>query len=226
MVSTKVGVIALAVLLWGSLAQAAVDLAGRVVRVMDGDTVVLLDSDKAEHKIRLAGIDAPETGQEFGTKAKQHLLALVGGDPVTVAWQKRDKYGRIVGKLIRDGTDVNLAMVRAGFAWWYQKYANEQAPVDRVLYAAAEGKAKAERLGLWADKAPLAPWDWRHPSSETRPPRNARAGPARSASGPRGAVTACGRAEPSATCRAGSRAPWPATPTLTWSRQLRRAPGA
>jgi len=168
MVSTKVGVIALMVLLWGSLAQAAVDLAGRVVRVMDGDTVVLLGSDKAEQKIRLAGIDAPETGQEFGTKAKQHLLALVGGDPVTVAWQKRDKYGRIVGKLVRDGTDVNLAMVRAGFAWWYQKYANEQAPVDRALYAAAEGKAKAERTGLWADKAPLAPWDWRHPSSETK----------------------------------------------------------
>jgi endonuclease YncB( thermonuclease family) len=168
MVPTKVGAIALAVLLWGSLAQGAVDLAGRVVRVTDGDTVVLLDSDKAEHKIRLAGIDAPETGQEFGTKAKQHLLALVGGDPVTVAWQKRDRYGRIVGKLVRDGTDVNLAMVRAGFAWWYQQYANEQAPVDRVLYAAAEGKAKAERLGLWADKAPLAPWDWRHPSAESR----------------------------------------------------------
>ena len=167
MAAVKAGALALVVFLWGSLAHAAVDLAGRVVRVVDGDTVVLLDGDKAQHKIRLAGIDAPETGQEFGTKAKQHLLDLVGGDEITVAWQKRDKYGRIVGKLVHDGTDVNLAMVRSGFAWWYRKYAGEQSPLDQVHYEAAQERAKTERVGLWADKAPLAPWDWRPMSKST-----------------------------------------------------------
>lgn len=168
MTATKAGALALVVFLWGSQADAAASLAGRVVRVVDGDTVVLLDGDKVQHKIRLAGIDAPETGQEFGTKAKQHLLDLVGGDEVTVAWQKRDKYGRIVGKLVHDGTDVNLAMVRSGFAWWYRKYSSEQSPVDRAHYAAAEEKARTARVGLWADKAPFAPWEWRPMSKSTQ----------------------------------------------------------
>jgi micrococcal nuclease len=166
MTAMKAGALALVVVLWGSLAQAGTDLAGRVVRVLDGDTVVLLDRGMAQHKIRLAGIDAPETGQEFGTRAKQHL-DLVGGNEITVAWQKRDKYGRIVGKLVYDGIDVNLAMVRSGFAWWYRTYAGEQSSVDRLQYAAAQERAQTEKIGLWTDKAPLAPWEWRHQPAPT-----------------------------------------------------------
>jgi micrococcal nuclease len=174
------------VLLWGPLANAAVDLTGRVVRVVDGDTVILLDGEKTQHRIRLAGIDAPESGQEFGTRAKQHLLALVGGDQVTVAWHKRDKYGRIVGKLIRDGADLNLAMVRAGFAWWYRKYAQEQVPMDQARYEQAEVKAKAENVGLWTDKAPLAPWDWRRRPAMTEGQRECQCGTGAVCVGPKG----------------------------------------
>jgi micrococcal nuclease len=117
------------------------------------------------HRIRLAGIDAPESGQAFGTKAKQRLLELVGGLVVTVDWHKRDKYKRTVGKLVHQERDVNLAMVEGGFAWWYRNYAGEQSKTDQVLYEAAERQARTNRSGLWRDPKPMPPWEWRH-----RPP--------------------------------------------------------
>jgi len=144
-----------------SPALSADTLTGKVVRVVDGDTLYVLDADKTQHKIRLAGIDAPEQGQPFGTKAKEALLDLVAGKVVEVDWQKRDRYKRIVGKVIHDGRDVNLAMVRSGLAWWYRKYADEQSRADRQIYEAAEDRARAERQGLWADPAPVPPWEWR-----------------------------------------------------------------
>ena len=144
-----------------SVGASADNLSGTVVRVLEGDTVDVLAVDKPLHLVRLAGIDAPERGQPFGTKAKQHLLALVGGDPVVVEWHKRDRYRRIVGKIMIDGSDANLAMVEAGFAWWYREYAGEQSRVDRGLYEAAESRARRQRIGLWSDPRPIAPWAWR-----------------------------------------------------------------
>ena len=137
-------------------------LTGRVVKVTDGDTVRVLDASKTEHKVRLAGIDAPETNQAFGQKSKEALSALVAGQQVEVNWHKRDRYGRKVGKIIDDGRDVNLAQVRNGMAWWYRKYKDEQSPGDQMLYEAAEGKARMGKVGLWGDPDPIAPWDFRH----------------------------------------------------------------
>ena len=76
-------------------------------------------------------------------------------------WDKLDRYGRTVGKILSDAQDVNLALVRDGMCWWYRKYANEQSPVDRGLYEAAETAARNKRKGLWVDPEPVAPWDWR-----------------------------------------------------------------
>lgn len=132
-----------------------------MVKVSDGDTVHVLDTHRQLHKIRLAGIDAPETGQAFGRKAKAYLLQLVAGKQVEVEGNKRDRYQRVVGKIIHGGRDVNLALVRAGLAWWYRKYAREQSAADQVLYEAAEDKARAKGVGLWGEPAPVAPWDWR-----------------------------------------------------------------
>jgi micrococcal nuclease len=140
---------------------AADTLTGALVRVLDGDTVEVRDAGNDLHRIRLAGIDAPESGQPFGTQAKRHLLALVGGASVTVDWHKRDRYGRIVGKVMRDGADANLALVEAGFAWWYREYQREQSPRDRELYAAAESRARTRGAGLWADPRAIPPWEWR-----------------------------------------------------------------
>ncbi|MFB1487686.1 MULTISPECIES: thermonuclease family protein [unclassified Thiocapsa] len=136
-------------------------LVGTVVRILDGDTVEVLDARKRTHRVRLAGIDAPESKQPFGAKSKRVLSSLVGGETVAVDWHKRDRYDRLVGKIMLDGADMNLALVRAGYAWWYREYAGEQSPSDRGLYAAAEKAARRDGVGLWADPRPIAPWDWR-----------------------------------------------------------------
>ena len=142
-------------------ASQADTLTGKVVKITDGDTMVVLDAENTQHKIRLSGIDAPETNQPFGKRSKEALSALVAGQRVEVDWHKHDRYGRIVGKVIAQGKDVNLAQVRTGMAWWYRKYADEQSLVDQGLYAAAEAKARVSGVGLWGDMEPIPPWDWR-----------------------------------------------------------------
>lgn len=136
-------------------------LVGKVVAVADGDTITVLDDTKVQHKIRLAGIDAPERKQPFGQRAKEQLSDLVFGKSVQVETEKVDRYGRQIGKVLIDGRDANLAMVTAGMAWHYKKYQTEQAPSDRLMYASAEEHARAGRVGLWREPAPVAPWDWR-----------------------------------------------------------------
>ena len=142
-------------------------LTGRVVGVTDGDTVTVLDAGNTTYKIRLAGIDAPEKQQPFGQASKQALSERVYGKEVAVEWQKRDRYGRIVGKVTVNHTDACLAQVTAGLAWHYKKYEKEQAPEDRTAYAAAEGQARAAHRGLWADTDPVPPWEWRHHKGNT-----------------------------------------------------------
>ena len=142
---------------------------GRVVSVADGDTVTVLDSSNAQHKIRLSGIDAPERAQPFGRKARERLAELVAGKSVEVETDKTDRYGRSVGKIVLNGTDVNLAMVVAGFAWHYKAYAKEQSAVDRRLYADAESDARQARRGLWFDVDPVAPWEWRARKRSEKP---------------------------------------------------------
>ena len=141
-------------------------LEGRVVRIIDGDTLVVLVQDgegMREEKIRAAGIDCPERKQPWGNRAKQGLSDLAFGKEVEVEWKKRDRYKRIVGKVIAGDppADANLALVRAGLCWWYRKYAHEQEPVDQALYESAEDRARGERRGLWADPDPVPPWEWR-----------------------------------------------------------------
>ena len=153
--------ISLMLLLLFPIVVSADTLIGKVVKITDGDTLVVLDAGNTQHKIRLSGIDAPESNQPFGKRSKEALSALVAGQRVEVDWHKHDRYGRIVGKVIAQGKDVNLAQIRMGMAWWYRKYADEQSRVDQGLYAAAEAKARMTGVGLWKDKDPIAPWDWR-----------------------------------------------------------------
>jgi len=134
----------------------AFDLSGRVVRVADGDTVSVLDATNTQHRIRLFGIDTPERDQPYGSAAKRALADLVGDRNVGVVVVATDDYGRQVGTLYRDETNINLAMVAAGHAWWYRHYA----PHERRLEI-AEQAARERRLGLWATPHPVPPWDWR-----------------------------------------------------------------
>ena len=136
-------------------------LTGKVVKITDGDTLTILDANYKEHKIRLAGIDAPERKQAYGLASRKHLASIVVGQQVTVEYQKRDRYGRILGKVLVDGIDACLEQVKAGFAWHYKKYQHEQSLEDRQLYADAENKARDARLGLWRENNPTPPWEHR-----------------------------------------------------------------
>lgn len=144
-----------------AMAASAAQLDGRVIGVSDGDTLTVLDSTRSQHKVRLAGIDAPEKKQPFGNRSRQHLADLVFQKQVLVEWSKRDRYGRIVGKVLVAGQDVSLKQITAGLAWHYKAYQHEQTSEDRALYADSEDAARAKRIGLWQDSAPVAPWNFR-----------------------------------------------------------------
>ncbi|MCV0437448.1 MAG: thermonuclease family protein [Hydrogenophaga sp.] len=139
----------------------AQNLVGEVVAIADGDTLTVLDADRVQHKIRLAGIDAPERKQPFGQRSRQMLADLVFRKQVEVLTEKKDRYGRTIGKVMHQGRDVNLILVAQGMAWHYKQYAREQSAIDRQLYAQAEDEARAQRRGLWADSHPIPPWSWR-----------------------------------------------------------------
>ncbi|NMG50039.1 nuclease [Azoarcus communis] len=152
----------------GSLqTSSAYELTGRIVSVADGDTVTLLDANLRQHKIRLSGIDAPEKRQPFGNRSRLQLGALVFGKQVTADCPKTDRYKRAVCRLEVDGIDANLAQLEAGMAWHYKAYAREQRAPDRRRYAQAEERARDDRQGLWADRAPVAPWDFRKARKNT-----------------------------------------------------------
>ncbi len=137
-------------------------ITGRVVAVADGDTITVLDADKVQHKIRLSGIDAPEKKQAFGNRSKESLSDMVFERTVNVETEKRDRYGREIGKVLFDGKDVNLVQVERGMAWFYRQYEREQPRNDRRLYEAAEQAARAGKRGLWNDADPVPPWEFRH----------------------------------------------------------------
>ena len=146
-------------------------LAGRVVSVADGDTITVLDSTDTQHRIRLEGIDAPESHQAFGSRSKQNLSAMVFGKYVMVVYQKTDQYGRLVGKILLDGRDINLEQVKGGMAWHYKEYQREQTPEDRELYARAEDEARSARRGLWVDENPTEPSQFRREQRQERQSR-------------------------------------------------------
>lgn len=130
---------------------------GRVVRVLDGDTVAVLTSQKEQIRVRLAEIDAPEKNQPFGMKAKKMLSDLIFARDVSVVKIDTDRYGRTVGRIYQGQTDVNLEMVKAGGAWAYTKYLTDSA------FLPAEDAARASKLGLWAlpEDQRIPPWQWR-----------------------------------------------------------------
>lgn len=143
------------VVCWGD------SFSGRVVGVSDGDTVTVLVNGHDQYKIRIAGIDAPEKKQPFGQRAKALMSDMVYGRDVTVNWDKRDRFGRTVGVVLVSGQDAGKSMLLAGLAWHYKKYQGDQSQLDRERYSAAEGVARSERVGLWVDKDPVPPWEWR-----------------------------------------------------------------
>ena len=154
----------------GPIAQAET-LAGWVTHIAGGDTITVQDYSNQQHQVGLLGIDAPEKYQAFGNRSHQNLGALLNGRDVAVIWQKRDRHGRIIGKVMiapsgsscrspRDcpkTLDAGLEQIKAGQAWWDRSQAKEQTPEDRSMYEQAEFQAKIHRNGLWAGSNQLPP---------------------------------------------------------------------
>lgn len=151
-----------------SLTIPARRVACQVVGIMDGDTIKVR-VDGVQTTVRLEGIDAPERKQAYGTKAKEQLAALLEGKAVSIVPQGKDRYGRVLARVMAVGgmskseirnpkaeaVDVNVAMVRSGYAWQFVRY-------DRSAeLAAAQRDAAAAKRGLWQDPEPVAPWVWR-----------------------------------------------------------------
>ncbi|ENN4450167.1 thermonuclease family protein [Salmonella enterica subsp. enterica serovar Typhimurium] len=142
----------------GILSTLNQEIQGKVIRVLDGDTIEVLQ-DKKPIRVRLANIDAPEKKQAFGRWSTNQLKALLAGQSVTVSYTytQTDRYGRIIGRVFTmNGTEASRFMVQSGAAWVYERY-----NVDESL-PALQREAQEQKRGLWADPKPVPPWEWRH----------------------------------------------------------------
>ncbi len=146
---------------------------GVIVAVSDGDTASVRTS-HGDLIIRLFAIDAPEAkchgfsdsvciedGQAKAKDSKLYLRNLILNKNAEVRLGQGMSGKRLVGTIFVDGKDINLEMVKAGYAWHYKYFSKNQTPDDRQIYTAAENNAKALKSGLWEDSNPIQPWVWR-----------------------------------------------------------------
>jgi endonuclease YncB( thermonuclease family) len=135
-----------------------------VVAIADGDTLTARCGQPGAYeqvKVRIAAIDAPEKAQPFGQRSKQNLSDLCFREAATIKPSTRDRYRRTVADVQCKGKDVGEAQVAAGMAWVFDRYAVGHEHLYRL-----QDTAKGGRHGLWADPAPIAPWDWRRNKAE------------------------------------------------------------
>jgi micrococcal nuclease len=130
-------------------------LRGKAVRIVDGDTFDLLVG-TTTHRIRLAGIDAPEKGQDFGTASKLLLGKLCSNQTLTVMVTDVDRNKRKIAEIYTEQKLwINKELIAKGMAWHFKKYSSD------IQLANAELSARKQKVGLWSLKNPVAPWDWR-----------------------------------------------------------------
>ncbi|PIT50202.1 thermonuclease family protein [Snodgrassella communis] len=127
----------------------------KVIKISDGDTIRCLDNHNTPHRIRFAGINAPESKQAFGQKSKQALAGMIFQQQVQIDIKGTDRYGREIGIVYFNGQDINRRMVEIGYAWSYQRYPQKG-------YAKVEMAARKQKLGLWKDPHPIYPENYRH----------------------------------------------------------------
>lgn len=132
---------------------------GTVVGVSDGDTITVLSDSKQEVKIRLYGIDCPEKRQDFGTKAKQFTSDAAFGKRVDVDALTIDKYGRTIGIVKVNGSNLSQMLIESGMAWVYDQYCKME---ECATWRKAQERANSKRVGVWSMKNPTPPWEFRH----------------------------------------------------------------
>lgn len=146
---------------------------GRVTRVVDGDTIVVQNQTTGQPvRVQLRGTDAPELRQPGGGESRRRLETLVAGAQVRVEFKFADKYGQVLGLVLKDGDDINYAQLAEGMAWHRTNLVNELGAEERKAYERAEAEARAARRGLWQGQTPLAPWEYRRENSVSEDPRD------------------------------------------------------
>lgn len=158
----------IALLLGIALPISADTLEGKVTRALDGE-ILVVKKGKLTQAVRLLGVDAPDKGQPYYHEARKSLSKLAKKKWVTVEWYRRDDECKakqpaecpLLGRVLFDGTDINLEQLKRGFGWHHQAHLREQSTPDRTQYMEAEEKARQKRLGLWRQKKPMAPWEFR-----------------------------------------------------------------
>ena len=129
-----------------------------IVGVSDGDTLRARCGTPGAYeqvKIRLSEIDAPESKQAFGERSKQSLSDLCFQQQAVITGGKKDKYGRTLARVECKGQDAAMHQAQVGMAWAYTQYLT-----DQTVYRAQQA-AQTNRVGLWTDTKPVAPWLWR-----------------------------------------------------------------
>lgn len=153
----------LAALACGALffAQAHADnIAGQVIGITDGDTLMLQDTQQQQHPIRIAGIDAPELAQDFGQPARASLSLLALNQHAVADCQKPNPNQIKICAVTISGKDIGAAQISNGMASWYHQNAAALSVQTQTDYRQAEFNAKIHRLGLWNSKNPSPPWVW------------------------------------------------------------------
>ncbi len=128
---------------------------GRIIKIKDGDTIIVIDSLNNQTTLRLAEVDCPESGQPFGRNAKIFTAEQVGMENVTYEVVSIDRYGRIIAKVFYNGKYLSQEIIKNGFGWHYKRYSNSKELAELEIVA------RNDSLGLWQDKNAIAPWEYR-----------------------------------------------------------------
>lgn len=149
-------ILLLLLILWPIVASA---FPAKVIKISDGDTITVLTEDKRQVRVRLFGVDTPEKSQARGRQAADFTKSVSALQMVDIQEMDVDRYGRLVGKVtLADGRVLNAELVANGWAWVYRDYCKT---AECTAWSELEGQARAKRVGLWQDRSPQAPWEWR-----------------------------------------------------------------
>jgi micrococcal nuclease len=138
----------------------------RLVKVFDGDSMLMRNPEGSVIQVRIAGIDAPEKSQPFADPARDRLAELLQQESLRVAILKKDVYGRWLASLWIADKDLGLMMIEEGMVWFFRRYQSDLTKEQRRAYDAAEKSARKTQRGLWQDASPVPPWEFRQQKRE------------------------------------------------------------
>jgi micrococcal nuclease len=137
-----------------------------IVEIFDGDSFNLRSADPSARgaviRVRIIGIDAPEKSQPYSQQAKLALEQMLTSGSIVLRPEKKDRFDRWLAYVEVNQTDIGLALIEGGWAWFFKRYRSDLSPELQAAYAQAEENARQQKLGLWAWQGPIEPpWKFR-----------------------------------------------------------------